>query len=87
MGRAFADVEGRSCGLTSEPEITEYEFAPEDKAIVVGSDGIFEYMSNDEVAGIVMKFYENLETKKAADALVNRAVVKWRQVRLWAYSF
>ena len=80
MGRAFADLEGRTCGLTSEADITHYQLTPDDRAIVLGSDGIFEYTSNEEVASVVMKFYEKKEAKKAAESLANRAAVRWKQV-------
>jgi serine/threonine protein phosphatase PrpC len=83
MARAFADVEGRSCGLTSEPDVTEHNIVPEDRAIVLGSDGIYDFLSNEEIANTIMKFYPELDAKKAADSLVTRAAAKWKQVLLY----
>ena len=81
MARAFADLEGRSCGLISEPEITEHTPVPEDKAIIMGSDGIFEYMTNEEVADCVMMFHPTAQAGKACEVLVGKAATRWRQVK------
>lgn len=80
MARAFADIEGRMCGLTSEPEVIVHQISCDDKAIIVGSDGVFEYQTNEEIAQIVMRFYDKLAVKNACEAVVNRAVARWKQV-------
>ena len=57
MTRSFGDEVGHEVGVIVDPEIYEYEFVKEDKFIVVGSDGLWEFISNEEVVNIVKKFY------------------------------
>lgn len=36
----------------------------------MASDGVWEFISNDEIAAIVKPFYENKNAEKAAEAVV-----------------
>jgi serine/threonine protein phosphatase PrpC len=44
-------------GVIATPEITEMNFVAGDQFIVIASDGVWEFISNEEVAAIVMPFY------------------------------
>ena len=57
MSRSFGDDLAHTIGVTCEPEIIEIEFNEEDKFIILASDGIWEFMSNQEVVDIVKEFY------------------------------
>jgi serine/threonine protein phosphatase PrpC len=46
-------------GVSPIPEINIYDISPDDRIIIIASDGVWEFLSNDRVAEIVMKFYEN----------------------------
>lgn len=50
MTRSFGDKVGIQAGVISEPEILQFDLAPEDMFMVVASDGVWEYMSNMDVA-------------------------------------
>ena len=56
MSRSFGDRVAGSVGVSSEPEILEFEVTPQDKFIVIGSDGIFEFLSNEDVLKIVAPY-------------------------------
>lgn len=50
MTRCFGDKAGIPAGIICEPEIKKYSLSPEEEAvIIIGSDGIFEFISNIEV--------------------------------------
>jgi serine/threonine protein phosphatase PrpC len=49
MTRSFGDAVSLLAGVTAEPEIKEYELKKEDKMIVIASDGVWEFMSNEHV--------------------------------------
>lgn len=72
MSRSFGDVVASSIGVTAEPDVQEVKINDEDKALVVGSDGVWDKLSNEEVARIVL----NCED---ADVAVNEIITKARR--------
>ena len=58
MTRSFGDKLGIQAGITAEPEIIEFEKTENDKFIVLASDGVWEYLSNEEVMRIVIPYYD-----------------------------
>ena len=46
MSRSFGDTVAASVGVTAIPEQTEFTLGPEDKVIVLASDGVWEFMEN-----------------------------------------
>ena len=64
-------------------EIYEYDMNRSDKVIVLASDGVWEFMQNDEVARIVYPFFEKRNAEGAAEALVKEAFKRWKRVSFW----
>jgi serine/threonine protein phosphatase PrpC len=58
MSRSFGDRVAHSVGVSAEPEILEFTLSLNDKFIVIASDGVWEFLSNEDVAQIVLPFYE-----------------------------
>jgi len=56
MSRSIGDYQAHKYGVIAKPEVSEVAIEPEDAIIVVGSDGLFEFMSNSEIAQIVIDF-------------------------------
>jgi serine/threonine protein phosphatase PrpC len=75
MSRSLGDVVAHSAGVISDPEFTEYELNPEtDKFLVVATDGLWEFVSNQET----VDFVENQNTPTdAVDVLVTEAATRW----------
>ena len=59
--------------MIAEPEILEYEKSEKDKFIILASDGVWEYLSNDDVMRIVLPFYERKNPETAADKIIVEA--------------
>lgn len=53
MTRAFGDTVASSVGVIAQPHVMEIALEPEHQYLVLCSDGIYEFMSNDEIVGIV----------------------------------
>jgi serine/threonine protein phosphatase PrpC len=53
MSRSFGDLIGATVGVISEPELSVRHLHPNDKFLIIGSDGLWEFMSNQEVVDIV----------------------------------
>merc|ERR1712100_883114 len=79
MTRSFGDGVAHSVGVNSEPEILELDLGKDDKFIILASDGVWEFLSNEEVANIVAPFFEVKNAEKAAEALVRESYLRWKR--------
>lgn len=82
MSRSLGDLVAASVGVSCEPEILEFAMTPEDKFIVLGSDGIFEFLTNEDVVKIVVPYWKLGDPQSAADILVKEAHARWCTVSL-----
>jgi serine/threonine protein phosphatase PrpC len=79
MSRSFGDRVAHSVGVSAEAEVMEFTLGMHDKFVVIASDGVWEFLSNEDVANIVMPFYEQNAPEAAANALVKASYKKWKQ--------
>ena len=79
MTRSFGDSECHEVGGIAIPELTEFNLNKNDKMIVLASDGIWEFLSNMEVAKIVYPFYSSNKAEQAAGNLVTAAFIRWKE--------
>ena len=77
MSRSFGDRVAHNVGVISEPEITEYNFLHEDKFVILASDGIWEFISNDECVKYVKDFYIKKDIIGALNFLYKEASKRW----------
>ncbi len=80
MTRSFGDAAGAAAGVIHMPEIKQFTLCAEDKFIIIGSDGIWEFISNNEAAEIVYPMYLKNSAESGADLLVKEAQARWKQV-------
>jgi len=66
--------------LVDELEILEFEMTPNDEFLIVASDGVWEFLSNADVAKIAYPYYLKSQPEAAANAIVKEAYKKWKQV-------
>lgn len=77
MSRSLGDDVAHSVGVSNDAEITKYKIDSEnDLFLMSASDGIWEFLSNDEAAKIVNDKLPNL--REAALKLVKEAMMRWR---------
>ena len=71
MSRSLGDFKGKKYGIISLPEIIETNLDENVKYIVICSDGVWEFLSNENVVEIGNNFYEKNDvdgfTKKLAE--------------------
>ena len=77
MSRSFGDDIAHTIGVICEPEIIEIDFNEEDKFIILASDGIWEFMSNQEVVDVVKEFYMKNDLQGALFSLYKEASKRW----------
>ncbi len=78
MTRSFGDEAAARVGVVAEPEILELDLQKDDKFIVLASDGVWEFLSNEDVAKIVHPFFDKRNAEGAAEALVRESYLKWK---------
>lgn len=57
MSRSLGDQVAHSVGVSSEPEVKSFLIGVDDKFVVIGSDGVFEFLTNEDIARIVIPYY------------------------------
>ena len=57
MSRSLGDGLAHSVGVSWEPEVKQLVLEPSDKFIVIASDGVWEFLSNEQIARIVWPYY------------------------------
>ena len=58
MTRSIGDKLAASIGLIAEPEIDCFRITADDKFIIIGSDGLFEFLTNDFIIHTVASFWK-----------------------------
>jgi len=77
MSRSIGDEVSQTVGVISTPEIHEHDLLENDIFAVWASDGVWEFLSNEQAIEIVWKSKGNY--KQAATALINEASRRWKQ--------
>lgn len=74
MSRSLGDAVAHTAGVISDPEFTERELNDQDKFIVVATDGLWEFVTNDDTTNIV----KDCETPNhAVEVLMTEANKRW----------
>ena len=77
MTRSFGDYYASTVGTISIPDVTEYKFNPSDKFLILASDGLFEFMNNEELVNIVSEYYKRNDIVGCSEYLYKESYRKW----------
>ena len=78
MSRSLGDGVAASVGVICTPEILEFNLTSDDKFLVLGSDGVFEFLSNEEVVKMVIPYWKLGDIEGAVDRLERESVARWK---------
>jgi serine/threonine protein phosphatase PrpC len=73
MSRSFGDEKSKDLGVIAEPEFIRHNVGEDDHFIILASDGLWDGLTNDEVALICNKFKDD-EVYECANSLVTAAI-------------
>lgn len=73
MSRSLGDFIAKEIGVIDEPDICDHPLSKEDMYIVVASDGVWEWLSNEDVEKTVTPFYLANNIEKATESLISQA--------------
>jgi len=80
MTRSIGDTILTEYGVIPVPEISYIRLAQYDSFVVLASDGVWEFMTSEEVIEFVGNLKKNgTDATEAADCLVREAVRRWRR--------
>lgn len=77
MSRSMGDDFAKGLGVTSDPDLTTTRLSKDDKFLILASDGVWEFLTNQEAVQIVGEFAEERDPGKGANALVREAQRRW----------
>lgn len=80
MSRSIGDKVAGQVGVLWEPEIMEFQLTEEDKIIALASDGVWEFLSNDQVMNMILPFYHKNQPELACEKVIKESVIWWRKV-------
>ena len=79
ISRTLGDDVAHSVGVTSTPDVIVRDITDDMCFIVVASDGVWEFLSNDKVKDIVLQYYNRNDPKGAALQVVRAASKFWKE--------
>ncbi|GMI04450.1 hypothetical protein TrLO_g15446 [Triparma laevis f. longispina] len=80
MSRSFGDELAKSIGVSCQPDSTSRALTPEDRFVVVGSDGIFDFLSHISISSTVSEcLHRGTNPQDVASRLVCEAVKRWKR--------
>ena len=79
ISRSLGDKIAEELGVIPDPEITEIDINKNSKNIIMGSDGVFEYLTNNDVVEISKKYLNSDNLKKACSAVVEKAAKLFKE--------
>ena len=57
----------------------KYEISAADKIVILGTDGLWEFIPNQEALRIVVPFYASNDVEGASEALLQEAHQRWQK--------
>ena len=78
VSRALGDMKAKEYGVSSQPQIKEYRINHRTKFLVVGSDGIWKYLSNEDVRNLGNVYYQYKNIELFCTNLMVEACSKWK---------
>ena len=79
MSRSIGDLKGKKCGLISEPEIIEYNLDQRSKYLVICSDGVWEFLNNEDIMKIGIEYYLKNNIDEYLDKIIKVSEFWWEK--------
>ena len=77
MSRSIGDMDAKNVGVIPDPEFVEYKIDSKTKYLIICSDGVWEFLSNEEVMKIANSFYLRNDALGLCQNLTNKSMDFW----------
>ena len=74
MSRSIGDLVAARAGVIPVPDLIEYHLESSDKFLVLASDGVWEFISNEECINIISNYYFSRKLNSACEHITNLAI-------------
>lgn len=78
MSRSFGDTVATHAGVIHKPDIKHYPLTSQDKAIVLASDGVWEFLNNKDVTKLLIDSIKSKSPKAGCEKVVAESVKLWK---------
>jgi len=79
ISRSLGDLNALRCGLIPTPEVFTHVITEDDKFLILATDGVWEFIDNEQAAQIVDDFHrQGLPAIDACRLLIAKAAMQWR---------
>lgn len=78
MSRSLGDLVATQAGVIHKPEIKHFRLTQNDKALVIASDGVWEFLSNNAVTSLLIDSIKSNEPKVGWEKVVAESVKYWK---------
>lgn len=79
MSRSIGDKIAHDIGVISEPEILSFKIDDKCQLLIIGSDGIWQYIKNEDVFPIIKPFIEEKNVENAVKEIIRKSSLTWFQ--------
>ena len=79
MSRSIGDLKGKECGLISEPEIIEYTIDEKSKYMVICSDGVWEFIDNEDILRMGIEYFLKNNIEEFLDKIIQVSEFWWEK--------
>lgn len=79
ISRCLGDKIAEELGVISIPDIIDIDINKNCKYIIMGSDGVFEYLNNNEIIEVSKKYLNSDNLQKACQIIVEKAAMLFQQ--------
>ena len=55
-----------------------YDISLDDRVLIIASDGVWEFLKNEDVAKLAMRFYNDGLAEQAANTIVRESAEQWK---------
>ena len=77
MSRSIGDKIAHDIGVISEPEILCFNINEKCQYLVIGSDGIWQYLENEDISEIVRPFLVEKNAENAVKEIIRKSSLAW----------
>lgn len=79
MSRSIGDLIAGQVGVSHIPEVIVHEFDQSDKFIVIGSDGLWEFITSEECVQMVSSGFLSGKLQNCLEGLIETAIFRWKK--------
>ena len=79
MSRSIGDMDAKKIGVIPNPQIVEYNINDDTKYMLICSDGVWEFINNEETMKIGNKFYLRNDAHGLCQELYKKSVELWHK--------